>query len=632
MGMTDAWIIPLLPAGAFVILLLVGAYLPRKGDFIAIAGILAAFVVSLFVVADFTDALAAHGTEFAGASNSIQWIDIPDALHIDLGVHVDAITIVMLVVVTFVALMVQVYSLGYMHGDSHYGWFYAVLSLFAASMLALVLADNFLLLYFTWELVGLCSYLLIGHYSHLRSAAEASKKAFITTRIGDVGLLIAIILLFRATGTFNIQEIIAAAQAGEIRSEVLTASVVLLFLGAMGKSAQFPFHVWLPDAMEGPTPVSALIHAATMVVAGVYLVARTLPLFQLVEGGPELVLAVGLFTTFLSAFLGLVMTDIKRVVAYSTINSLGLMFVALGLGAPAAAMLYLFTHAFFKAMLFLGAGSVIHATEHQDVDKLGGLWSKMPITGATFAIGALSMAGLPVLAGFWAKDEILTAALDNHAVFALLCLTLPVTALYMARVFILTFLGKPKDEHAFEHAHESPPTMTVPLVLLGMLTVVAGFVVFDGIGKLLGFPGGIGQVIFLHEAEKLHIDWAIFLGSSALVLIGLAAGWLCYVVRPNIPIVAARVLAPVHRLLVNKYYLDDVYQYVIDHVVLGTARLVAWFDRNVVNDTGINGPAEATGALAYLAKFQQTGKLPNYALAMVIGVVALALVAFSLKA
>jgi len=631
MNMTDAWIIPLLPAGAFVLLLLVGAYLPRKGDFIAIAAMAAAFVAALLVVADFTDALAEHGAEFAGVSNSIEWIDIPDVLHIDLGIHVDGITIVMLVVVTFVALMVQVYSLGYMHGDSRYGWFYAILSFFAASMLALVLADNFLLLYFTWELVGLCSYLLIGHYNHLRSAAEASKKAFITTRIGDVGLLIAIILLFKATGTFNIQEIIHAAEAGEIRSEVLTASVVLLFLGAMGKSAQFPFHVWLPDAMEGPTPVSALIHAATMVVAGVYLVARTLPLFELVEGGPELVLAVGLMTTFISALLGLVMTDIKRVIAYSTLNSLGLMFVALGLGAPGAAMLYLFAHAFFKAMLFLDAGSVIHATEAQEVDKLGGLLRKMPITGVTFALGALSMAGVPVLAGFWAKDEILVAALDNHAVFALLCLTLPVTALYMARVFILTFLGTPKDEHAFEHAHESPPLMTAPLVLLGILTVVGGFVVFDGLGELMGFPGGIGQVIFLHEPHELHLDWNVILGSSALVIAGLVAGWYAYVVRPSVPAMAARALAPIHRLLVNKYYIDDIYQYLIDHVVLGVARLLSWFDRNVVNDTGINGPAETTNGLAYLAKFQQTGKLPNYALAMIVGVVALALVAFSLK-
>jgi NADH-quinone oxidoreductase subunit L len=632
MGMTDAWVLPLLPAGAFVLLLLFGPYLPRKGDWIAILAIGATFALVFLIIADFTDALAKQGAGFAGASNSILWFNAAGALQINLGVHVDGITIVMLVVVSFVSLMVQVYSLGYMHGDARYGWFYAVLSFFAASMLALVLADNFLLLYFCWELVGLCSYLLIGHYSHLRSAAEAAKKAFITTRIGDVGLLIAIILLYRETGTFNIQQVIQAAQAGQIRTEVLTASVVLIFLGAMGKSAQFPFHVWLPDAMEGPTPVSALIHAATMVVAGVYLVARTLPLFDLVAGGRELVLSVGLFTTFLAAFLGIVMTDIKRVVAYSTINSLGLMFVALGVGSPAAAMLYLFTHAFFKALLFLGSGSVIHATEQQDVSKLGGLWRKMPVTGLTFALGALSMAGLPFMAGFWAKDEILSGSLaTNHAVFALALLTLPVTAMYMTRVFILTFLGEPKDPHVAEHAHESPLVISVPLMLLGVLAVVSGFVVFDQVGRALGFPGGIGQVIFLHEPEVLDFNIWVAIGSSALVALGIAAGWYAWSVRTDLPKLAAARLRPVHTLLVNKYYIDDFYQTIIDRVVLGGARVLAWFDRNVVNDTGVNGTAETTGLVSYLLKFQQTGKLPNYALAIIIGVVTLALVAFSLK-
>ena len=631
MGMSDAWLLPVLPAAAFVALLLFGPWLPRKGDWLAIVAIFATFVLVFPIIADFTDSLAEQGAEFAGVANSVQWMEVPGFLELRLGVHVDAITIVMLVVVSFVALMVQIYSLGYMKGDSRYGWFYAVLSLFAASMLALVLADNFLLLYFAWELVGLCSYLLIGHYSHLRSAAEASKKAFITTRIGDVGLLIAIILLWRDGGTFNIQEIIAAAEAGAIRTEVLTASVVLLLLGAMGKSAQFPFHVWLPDAMEGPTPVSALIHAATMVVAGVYLIARTLPLFELVAGGPELILAIGLFTTFLSAFLGLVMTDIKRVIAYSTINSLGLMFVALGIGAPAAAMLYLFTHAFFKALLFLGAGSVIHATERQEVSQLGGLWSKMPLTGITFAIGALSMAGLPVLAGFWAKDEILVALLENRAAFALMLLTLPLTAMYMTRVFILTFLGEPKEVEAQEHAHDGPATMSVPLVLLAVLTLVTGFVVFDQVGRAMGFPGGIGDVIFLHEPEVFNFEIAVALGSSALVALGIAAGWYAWSVRVELPARAAASLKPVHALLVNKYYLDDFYQVIIDRVVLASSRVLAWFDRNIVNDTGVDGSGQITKFLSYLLKFQQTGRLPNYALAIVIGVVALALVAFSLK-
>jgi len=407
---------------------------------------------------------------------------------------------------------------------------------------------------------------------------------------------------------------------------------VLLFLGAMGKSAQFPLHVWLPDAMEGPTPVSALIHAATMVVAGVYLVARTLPLFELVAGAQELVLAIGLLTTVMSATMGLVMTDVKRVIAYSTINSLGLMFVALGLGHPAAAMLYLFTHAFFKALLFLGAGSVIHATEKQDVSELGGLWSKMPITGATFAIGTLAMAGLPFLSGFWAKDEVLTGALENRAVFSILLLSLPLTAMYMTRVFILTFLGEPKDREAHEHAHESPPTMWAPLAVLALLTLVTGFVVFDQIGEAMGFPGGIGEVIFLHQPEPLDFDIWVALGSTALVALGIGAGWYAWAVRTEIPARAAQRLRPVHALLLNKYNLDDIYQALIDRVVLGSSRMLAWFDRNVVNDTGVDGSGYTTSFLGYLLKFQQTGRLPNYALAIIIGVVALALVAFSLKA
>jgi NADH-quinone oxidoreductase subunit L len=625
--MSEAWVLPLLPAGAFVALVFLGVFLPRRGDWVSVIAMGATLVLVFPIIGDFTD----FPVESRGGGNVIEWTKITGAMTLELGVYVDSITIVMLVVVSFVSLMVQIYSIGYMKGDPRYGWFFAVLSLFTASMLALVLADNFLLLYFAWELVGLCSYLLIGYYSHLRSAAEAAKKAFITTRLGDVGLLIGIILLWRDTGTFNIYEVIHTAEEGQIRPEILTASVVLIFMGAMGKSAQFPFHVWLPDAMEGPTPVSALIHAATMVVAGVYLVARTLPLFQLVEGGPELVLAVGLFTTFLSAFLGLVVTDIKRVVAYSTINSLGLMFVALGLGSPAAAMLYLFTHAFFKALLFLGCGSVIHATEKQDVNELGGLWRKMPITAATFFIGVLAMAGLPFLAGFWAKDEILVAALDNRAVFALLLLTLPVTAMYMARLFILTFLGKPRDEEAHAHAHESPVTMSAPLVLLGVLSLVAGFVVFDQVGDALGFAGGIGEIVFLHEPHEFHFDVWVAVGSSALVALGLTAAWYAWVLRPDTPKAAARSLRPVHVLLEKKYYLDDAYQWTIDRVVLGTARMLSWFDRNVVNDTAVDGPGHATRFAGYLLKFQQTGKLPNYALAIVAGVVALAVVAFSIK-
>jgi NADH-quinone oxidoreductase subunit L len=635
-GMSDAWLIPVLPGAAFVALVLIGNYLPRKGDWLAILAIFSSFVLFFFVAADLTDALARTGREFAGVSNSITWFQVGDVLQVRLGVFVDQIAVVMLAVVTFVCLMVQVYSLGYMKGDSRYGWYYAVMSLFAAAMLTLVLADNFLLLYFVWEIVGICSYLLIGHYHERRSAAEAAKKAFITTRIGDLGFLIGIILLWRSVGTFNISETFRAAAAGEIPTNYLTACVLLLFLGAMGKSAQFPLHVWLPDAMEGPTPVSALIHAATMVVAGVYMVARTLPLFQAAgDVALPLVTAVGLITVLMSATMGLVMSDIKRVIAYSTLNSLGLMMVALGAGFTTAAMFYLLVHAFFKALLFLAAGSVYHATDELEVEQMGGLARKMPLTAITFAVGALSMAGIVPLAGFWAKDDILRASFDNQniAVFLLLAVSVVLTALYMTRLVLLVFTGEPRNRRAYEHAHDGPPAMSLPLVALAVLTVVGGFVAFDAVGKALGFPGGIGEFVFVGgEPETFLVNGGVMALSIALAVAGVIGG--LYVWRGQ-ALPARRVAEAfpwAYRTLRNKYYMDDIYQALINRVVLTFSAVVAWFDRRVVNDTGVNGTGAVPRITGYVLKFTETGKLPNYALGIAIGVIVLAVVAFSLTA
>ncbi len=635
--MDDAWVLPALPAAAFVVLLLVSQYLPRKGDYIAIGAMAASFALALVIAADVADAIGAVPPGgFEGVASSFQWLEIPDYIEIRMGTYVDQITLVMLVCVTFVALLVMIYSTGYMHGDRRYGWFYAIISLFVASMLTLVLADNLLLLYFSWELVGLCSMLLIGYYNDKQSAAEAAKKAFITTRVGDVGLLIGIIILFTQTGTFDIQEILHLAEAGEIQREWLTAAAVLIFAGAVGKSAQFPLHVWLPDAMEGPTPVSALIHAATMVVAGVYLTARMLPLFEVVRGMPELITSIGLITTMLAAFMGLAQRDIKRVIAYSTLNSLGLMFVALGVGAVGAAMLYLFTHSFFKALLFLASGSVIHATEEQEVDKLGGLWSKMPITAPAFILGAAAMAGVVPLSGFWAKDEILVGLRHSQlSGFFLITvfISLPITALYMTRVVLLTFFGKPKDDHVHEHAHESPWVMSAPLVILAMLAAVSGFVVFEGVGEAMGFHSGwLGFVYNLAEhPEEFQIDWGISALSVALVGGGVAGGvWLWG--GEAEPARRAAAFSPfTYRLFLNRFYIDEVYQLVIDKVVLAAGRVVAVFDRVVVNDTGVNGTGELTGFVGWLGKHAQTGKLPNYALAVVVGVVVIAAVAFGYR-
>ncbi len=525
MGMEQAWLIPAIPAATAGILILFGKYLPRKGDWLSVLAIGTSFVLFFFVLHDLTDALA-RGGEFAAVHSGRDWVKF-DSFNLRLGFQVDQLAAVMLAVVSFISLIVQVYSLGYMKGDKRYGWYFAVQSLFAAAMLTLVLADNFLLLYFAWEGVGLCSFLLIGHYHERRSAAEAAKKAFITTRLGDVGLLIGVILLYRSVGTFDMSTIFNAARSGQIDHAYLTAAVLLILLGAMGKSAQFPFHVWLPDAMEGPTPVSALIHAATMVVAGVYLVARAMPLFQAADGTLIAVTAVGLITTFMSATMGLVMTDIKRVVAYSTLNSLGLMFIALGAGSVTVALLYVFTHAFFKALLFLASGSVYHATDELEVTEMGGLAKKMPVTAAVFTLGAMSMAGLFPLAGFWNKDELLLTTFDNHNIFIFLAVLVSVliTALYMTRVVLLVFTGKPRNQHLYEHAHEPGPAMKWPLVLLGVLTVFAGFVVFNGVGRLMGFPGGFGEFLFTHEPEAFRINAGVTASSIALVLVGIAGGF-----------------------------------------------------------------------------------------------------------
>jgi NADH-quinone oxidoreductase subunit L len=628
MGMEQAWLIPALPAASAAILILVGKYLPRKGDWLSVLAILGSFIIFLFVLKDLTDALTGQG-EFEAVHSGREWLGF-DTFNLRIGFMVDQLAAVMVAVVSFICLIVQVYSLEYMKGDVRYGWYFAAQSLFAASMLTLVLADNFLLLYFAWEGVGLCSFLLIGHYHERRSAAEAAKKAFVTTRLGDVGLLIGAILLWRSVGTFDMSEIFAAATAGEIDSAYLTVSVILVLLGAMGKSAQFPFHVWLPDAMEGPTPVSALIHAATMVVAGVYLVARTMPLFEAADGALVVVTTVGLITTLMSATMGLVMSDIKRVIAYSTLNSLGLMFVALGSGLVTAAMLYLFTHGFFKALLFLSAGSVYHATDELEVEQMGGLGRKMPVTGTVFTLGALSMAGLPPLAGFWAKDELLLTTADhqNPFVLALVLASVVLTALYMTRLVVLAFTGRPRNPHVYEHAHEPGPPMRWTTILLGALTVVAGLVVFDQVGRLLGFPGGFGEFVFTGEGEVFHVNAAL-MGAAILLVVAGVVGGLYFWSGEALPAKAMTArFRPVYVLLRSKYYMDDLYQAVIDRVVLVLAGVVAWYDRAVVNDTGVNGPADLTRYGGFLLKYHETGRMPNYALFMVGGVVVLAVVAF----
>ena len=615
-GTNWAWLIPAFSAGAFFIVLPFRRYLPLQGAFVSILAILLGFVLFWFVLAG----LLNEGS----VSYGIDWLRIGDT-SIGWGVAIDEISVTMIGLVTFVALLVQVYSLGYMKHEGHFdpglGRYYAFHSLFVAAMLALVLADNLVFLYIAWELVGLGSYLLIGFWYERRSAAEAAKKAFVTTRIGDVGLLIGIILLFRATGTFDISTIIHIAQNGGISDVTLTASTLLIFMGAMGKSAQFPLHVWLPDAMEGPTPVSALIHAATMVAAGVYLVARLMPLFELDHTVLLVVASVGLFTFIFAGTIALVVTDIKRVLAYSTVSHLGLMMLALGSGGVGVALFHLVAHGVSKAMLFLGAGSVMHAMDEEtDIRKMGGLLGRMPITGWTFIIGAASLAGVVPLAGFFTKDEVLLHVLEHlPPVYIVLALAgVALSALYMARVTFVAFLGQPKADHS--EVHESPASMAVPLLLLAPFAVGVGALAF---GLWEGYHG---FAAFIEGKGEFHL--VLWLSAASLLLAGagIAVGWMAYARGSLSAADISTRFEPIHRILVNKYYVDEAYQWVIDKIALALARFVAVFDRAVVNDVGVDGPADAVKASGLRLRFAQTGRIYNYGMAMAAGVVVLALI------
>jgi NADH-quinone oxidoreductase subunit L len=621
-GIDSAWVIPALCAAAFFFIVAffrlfapntaIARHVPNLSAATSILAILLGFVLFWFVLADLLD----NGP----AALSINWLTIGDTA-LTWGVVVDNLSVVMLGLVTFVALLVQVYSLGYMKGDPRFGWYFAAHALFAGAMLALVLADNLLFLYIAWELVGLGSYLLIGFWYEKRSAAEAAKKAFVTTRIGDVGLLIGIILLFKATGTFEISAIFHAAEAGGISQATLNASAVLILMGAMGKSAQFPFHVWLPDAMEGPTPVSALIHAATMVAAGVYLVARMMPIFELAPTVLLTVAVIGLITFIFASTVALVVTDFKRVLAYSTISHLGLMMLSLGAGAVGAALFHLVAHGVSKALLFLGAGSVMHGTGGEtEIWKMGGLRKAMPITAITFLIGAASLAGIPPLSGFFSKDEGLLSVWDHrNPLFLILTLAaVALSALYMARVTFVVFFGAPRQQDI--HAHESPAVMWVPLALLAVLAATVGFVAFNWTDAYRGFVG------FLEPGEEFHfVAWLTVL-SAVLALTGVGIGWLIYVRGAISPRDAAERFSAIHKLLVHKYYIDDFYQWVIDRVVLVFGRFVALFDRIVINDTGVDGPGIAVKLSALRLRYAQSGWLYTYGIFMAFGFVALALI------
>jgi NADH-quinone oxidoreductase subunit L len=557
------------------------------------------------------------------------WIGAGD-FQADWGLLLDPLSAVMVLVVSGVGFLIHVYSVGYMHEDRDYPRFFTYLNLFTFSMLMLVLANNYLLLYVFWEAVGLCSYLLIGFWFEKRSAADAGKKAFIVNRVGDFGFGLGVMLLWTTLGTLQYDQVFAAAPGRlAVGGGLATAITLLLFLGATGKSAQLPLYVWLPDAMEGPTPVSALIHAATMVTAGVYMVARSAPLFNLAPLSMEVVAWTGGLTAVFAATIALVQNDIKRVIAYSTISQLGYMFLGCGVGAYASAIFHLMTHAFFKALLFLGSGSVIHGLSgEQDLRKMGGLRRHMPITAWTFLLGALANAGIVPLAGFWSKDEILYAAFSSGhgAVWVLGAGGAFLTAFYMLRCYYLAFEGPSRvGSHAAHHLHESPPVMSVPLVILAVFTVSVGFI---GVPPEHGIYHRFVEPVFAtaggpvaHAAPVGELPMAIL--SLAIALAGILVATRFYVWRPEIPGRLAERYGGVYRILLNKYYVDELYEALfVEPIRRGSVWLWRQFDELVI-DGSVNGVGGLvrTGALAL--RHVQTGYVMTYVLSFILGVVAI---------
>jgi len=615
------WIVPALPLAGFAVNLFVGKKLGRWAGVLASLLMVASFAVALGVL---NDLLKLPAEQRLFVRHLYDWIGV-GSFRVAADLRVDPLSMTMVMVVTGIGSLIHIYSIGYMHGDPRYGRFFAYLNLFCFFMLTLVLAQNFLFLYLGWEGGGLCSYLLIGFWHERPAAANAAKKAFIVTRIGDTFMLIGIVLVFLRLGSLDFSHVLVSpgALTGPVRpSGVYTIIALLLFAGAIGKSAQVPLHVWLPDAMEGPTPVSALIHAATMVTAGVYLVARTHVFFEISGVALVVVLVVGLVTALYAATAAVGQDDIKRVLAYSTISQLGFMFFALGLKAYAAAIFLLVTHAFYKALMFLSAGSVMHGLEGEtDLKKMGALRRAMPITTAVFAIGAVAISGVPPFAGFFSKDQILAVANQTgHEVVWLLALVAAFfSALYIARLIFLAFFG---DDRTERHAHESPPVMTIPLVFLALGATFGGLLGLSAVtGKLQAF---LAPVLGEIPEPSAGLSEATLTAISVVVaLAGILVGWFVYG-SGKIDWMALRVrLASVQRFLAGGWYVDDVYA----ATIVAPGKAGSAFLAYVIDEGAIDGIVNAVGILfqwlARVTRRVQTGFVRTYALAFLLGAVAL---------
>ena len=644
------WLVPAFPLVGVVLNGLFGrSHLRARAHLVAVPAAGLSFLVALLIA---LEVCAGRTLDL----NLYPWV-VAGNFQVPVGFLVDPLSTVMMLTVTFVGLLIHIYSIGYMHGDPGYPRFFVYMNLFMFSMLMLVLANNYLLMFLGWEGVGLCSYLLIGFWYEKKTATDAGNKAFLVNRVGDAGFLLGLFLLWTTCGTLQYAEVFARAAAlpAQLTApafggvSLVTWITLLLFIGAMGKSAQLPLYVWLPDAMEGPTPVSALIHAATMVTAGVYMVARSSPLYTLAPGSLECVAVVGALTALFAATIACVQTDIKRVIAYSTISQLGYMFLGAGVGAYASGIFHLVTHAFFKALLFLGAGAVIHALAgEQDLQRMGGLRRPLKLTAGTFLAGAAANAGVFPLAGFWSKDEILFAAFNtgHYGLWALGLAGAFLTAFYMTRLYCLTFEGPFRGDPAHaRHLHDAPPIMGLPLLVLALGSVV--------VGGLLGYPpehGVVHQFLAPSLAAGPEATGHASAGLLALLSLGVAgagigAGTLLYLRWRDVPELLAARFPRVYRVLWHKYYVDEVYDAIFVDGFRRFCRLFWKVDENVV-DGAVNGTAEVTmrvsnvsdwndikivdGAVNRIAdiiqgcsgtwRYVQTGLVHNYLMAMALGI------------
>lgn len=619
-------LIPLLPLAAFLVLGLGGWRIKDRAHLVAVPAVLLSLILS---VAAFLE--VASGSVISVPLYT--WLTSGN-LDIHIGLHIDRLTAVMLLLVTGVSSLVHIYTIGYMHGEPGYARFFSYIALFTFSMLMLVLADNLLQLFVFWEAVGLCSYLLIGHWYERASACAAATKAFVVNRVGDFGFMLGLLLVWYHFGSLNYLDIFPALHetadltmnllgpfGGTWGVSVFTLIGLLLFMGAVGKSAQVPLHVWLPDAMEGPTPISALIHAATMVTAGVFMVARLAPIYNLSPTAMSVVAITGAATMVLGATIALTQTDIKRVVAYSTVSQLGYMVMACGLGAYASGIYHLLTHGAFKALLFLGCGSVIIALHHeQDMRHMGGLKDKLPITYWTFVIGSLALAGFPLTAGFFSKDDILVSAWSSGSLGQILTvfglLTALLTAFYSFRLVFVTFWGPSHvDPHHAEHLHEPSQTITTPLIILACFSVLTGY---------LGIPSFLEPVFSSGSEAATHhgtASLAIMITATVMGLSGIAAAYYAYVLNPDLPERLARQWAGLYRGSLNKWYVDEAYDRLFVRPTFAAAsELWQRVDINLI-DGVVNGIARGIAWSGWFLRLVQSGQTQHYALAIAVGIV-----------